>query len=98
MGFGRFASTLFTSATSVSPKRATRRFSVSLPGRGASSSPLIVTTDLDFADIVAASRTAVVSVILLRLRNGFPSPSLARLEAVLLLAAEPLSAGAVVIV
>jgi Uncharacterized protein conserved in bacteria len=59
---------------------------------------IIVTVDLDFADIVAASRSAIVSVILLRLRNGFPSRGLARLEAVLSLAAEPLSAGAIVIV
>lgn len=59
---------------------------------------IIVTADLDFADIVAASRTAIVSVILLRLRNAFPSRGLARLEAVLSLAAEPLSAGAIVIV
>lgn len=33
---------------------------------------IIVTADLDFADIVAASRTAIVSVILLRLRSAMP--------------------------
>lgn len=59
---------------------------------------IIVTADLDFADIVAASRTVIVSVILLRLRNAVPSRGLARLQAVLSLAAEPLSAGAIVIV
>ena len=59
---------------------------------------IIVTADLDLADIVAASRTAIVSVILLRLSNAFPSRGFARLEAVLSLAAEPLSAGAIVIV
>jgi predicted nuclease of predicted toxin-antitoxin system len=58
----------------------------------------IVTADLDFADIVAASGIDVVSVILLRLRNTSPSRGLARLEAVLSLVAEPLATGAIVIV
>jgi predicted nuclease of predicted toxin-antitoxin system len=59
---------------------------------------IIVTADLDFADIVAATGDVVVSVVLLRLRNASQSKGLARLEAALALAAEPLLTGAIVII
>ena len=59
---------------------------------------IVVTADLDFGDIVAASGTAIVSVLLLRLRDTSPAHSLQRLTAILPDAGDALAAGAVVIV
>jgi predicted nuclease of predicted toxin-antitoxin system len=61
-------------------------------------SRIIVTADLDFGDIMAASGNASVSVILLRLRNPLPASSLQRLALVLTEAGDALAAGAVVVV
>ncbi len=59
---------------------------------------IVITADLDFADIIAASGSATVSAILLRLRDTSPAHGLARLTAVLAACTEPLAEGAIVIV
>ena len=59
---------------------------------------IVVTADLDFGEVLAASGIATVSVILLRLRDTSPTRSLKRVTAVLPRVEAPLAAGAVVIV
>lgn len=59
---------------------------------------VILTFDLDFADISAAAGEARVAVILFRLRSAQTARIVARLQAVLAAAARALENGAVVIV
>jgi predicted nuclease of predicted toxin-antitoxin system len=51
---------------------------------------VVLTFDLDFADIVAATNEPFPSVIIFRLRRGRPARVLARLEAVLSMASATL--------
>lgn len=67
-------------------------------GHAAREHRIVVTADLDFGDIVAASGAANVSVLLLRLRDASPTHGLQRLTTVLPNAGDALAAGAVVLV
>ncbi len=63
-----------------------------------SESRIILTFDLDFAEIVALSRGQNVSVILFRLHNTRTSHLISRLSTVLLESAEALGKGAIIVV
>lgn len=63
----------------------------------ASENRVVMTVDLDFGEIVAASGGSVVSVVLLRLRNMRPHAVIQRLTAVLPDVALALVSGAVVV-
>jgi predicted nuclease of predicted toxin-antitoxin system len=59
---------------------------------------IVLTFDLDFGEIVAASRATTVSVVLFRLRNTRADFVIRRLKIVLDQSAEELAQGAVVLV
>src|SRR3954462_2058293 len=59
---------------------------------------VVLTFDLDFADIVATTNEPFPSVVIFRLRRGRPARVLARLEAVLSTASAALDRGALVMV
>lgn len=59
---------------------------------------VVVTFDLDFGEIAAMSKGGVASVLVVRLRNTRAEHVIERLDAILKRAAEPLAAGAVVVV
>jgi predicted nuclease of predicted toxin-antitoxin system len=59
---------------------------------------VILTFDLDFADLLASSGGKVPSVILFRMRNQTPAAVMPRLFRALELYREALDAGAIVIV
>ena len=59
---------------------------------------VVLTFDLDFADIAAATTEPFPSVVVFRLRYGRPARVLARLSAVLEAASTALEAGALVVV
>jgi predicted nuclease of predicted toxin-antitoxin system len=59
---------------------------------------IVVTFDLDFGEIVAASQGQIVSVVLFRLRNARSAHVIARLEVVLNESSAQLAEGAIVVV
>jgi len=59
---------------------------------------IVLTFDLDFANLSAASREPLPSVIIFRLRRGRPARVLARLAAVLSAASNALESGALIMV
>jgi len=67
-------------------------------GRARSESRIVLTFDLDFADLLAASGEKLPSVIIFRLRNQTPSSVRPRLFEVLSECETDLTAGAVVVV